>query len=392
MSRSERTASSLACDRAVLRVLLRVFRRFDKRDLPLFAGLSRRELARIEKASEQTSFRRGDLLMREGDRGDDMYVLLSGSAEVLRKDARGAEYVVGDVAPGDLVGELGAIERRRRTATVRASEPCRVMVVPGALLRSEPRLLINVARAMSERVRAQNDLSLLYARERSAMAELMIKSLVLLSAYAVLLSALPWVRATWPGTSTSYLSLPVIALFGFSSYRFIRATGWPLSRFGLGFKHSLGSLIEAALFTPLLAAALVGVKWLMVRIVPAWRGLPTIEHSDVWARIADPEIRWLLSIYAASALVQELIVRSALQASLEDFLSGRGRTVTPILVAALMFSINHLHMSFVFAVLAFLPGVFWGWLFHRQRHLAGVTLSHFAIGAFVFFVLGVRLQ
>jgi membrane protease YdiL (CAAX protease family) len=369
-----------------------VFRRPDKRDLPLFEGLSRRELARIERACSERSLRRGELLIREGDKGDEMYVLLSGSAEVLRKDARGTEYVVGDVSPGALLGEIATIEKRRRTATVRATEPSKVMVVPAALVRSEPRLLINVARAMSERVRAQSDLSLEYVRERSAMAELMIKSFVLLCAYAVLLSALPWVRATWPGTSTSYLSLPVIALFGYSSYRFIRATGWPLSRFGLGFKHSLGSVIEALLFTPLFAAALIAVKWLMVRIVPAWRGLPTIEHTDVVARLADPEIRWLLSIYAASALVQELIVRSALQASLEDFLSGRGRTVMPILVAALMFSVNHLHMSFVFALLAFLPGLFWGWLFQRKRHLAGVTLSHFAIGAFVFFVLGVRLQ
>jgi membrane protease YdiL (CAAX protease family) len=129
-----------------------------------------------------------------------------------------------------------------------------------------------------------------------------------------------------------------------------------------------------------------------VRIVPAWRGRPTIEHSDILVRLADPEVQLLLSIYAASALVQELIVRSALQSSLEDLLSGRGRTVAPIVVAALMFSVNHLHMSFVFALLAFLPGLFWGWLFHRKRHLAGVTLSHFAIGAFVFFVLGVRLQ
>jgi membrane protease YdiL (CAAX protease family) len=57
-----------------------------------------------------------------------------------------------------------------------------------------------------------------------------------------------------------------------------------------------------------------------------------------------------------------------------------------------MFSVNHLHMSFLFAALAFLPGIFWGILFNRQRHILGVTLSHFAIGAFVFFVLGVRLQ
>jgi CRP-like cAMP-binding protein len=373
-----------------------VFRRSEAplsaRDLPLLKGLSRRELQRVERAAQERSVRRGELLIREGDSDDVLYVLLSGSAEVVRRDARGAEYVVADVVAGEVVGELAAIEKRPRSATVRATEPCTLLVLPAELLRAEPRLLINLARVMSERFRAHSDLSLYYARERAAIGELMVKSLVLLCAYAVLLSALPWVRATWPGTSTSYLSLPVIALFGVSSYRFIRATGWPLSRFGLGFKHALGSVIEAALFTAPFAALLVAVKWVLVHIVPAWRGRPTIEHTDIAARLADPDIQLLLSIYAASALVQELIVRSALQASLEDLLAGRGRAVTPIFVAALMFSVNHLHMSFVFALLAFLPGLFWGWLFHRRRHLAGVTLSHFAIGAFAFFVLGVRLQ
>jgi membrane protease YdiL (CAAX protease family) len=35
--------------------------------------------------------------------------------------------------------------------------------------------------------------------------------------------------------------------------------------------------------------------------------------------------------------------------------------------------------------------VFWGWLFARRRNLAGPTLSHFVVGAFVFFVLGISL-
>lgn len=361
-------------------------------DLALVAGLSRRELAELDDVAAERRLSPGDLLVREGAQPEELYVLLSGSLEVLRCDRRGAEYVLGDIGPGGLVGELAVVEERPCSATVRATEPSRVLVLPAAAIRARPRLVTNIARAIAERLRAQSELSLEYMQERAAMGELLVKSMVLLCAYAVLLSATPWVRSTWPNVSTTVLSLPVIALFGAFSYRFIRATGWPLSRFGLGFKNALGSILEAAVLTPVFAVVLIGVKWLMVRVVPAYRGLPTIEHTDVLARLADPEIRWLLVMYGASALVQELIVRCALQASLEDFLAGRGRATTPILVAALMFSITHLHMSFLFAALAFLPGVFWGWLFHRRRHLVGVTLSHFAIGAFVFFVLGVRLH
>src|SRR5690606_36306278 len=125
-------------------------------------------------------------------------------------------------------------------------------------------------------------------------------------------------------------------------------TGWPLSRFGLGFKNALGSILEAAVLTPVFAVVLIGVKWLMVRVVPAYRGLPTIEHTDVLARLADPEIRWLLVMYGASALVQELIVRCALQASLEDCLAGRGRATSPLRVAAVTRSIPHLPRQVLF--------------------------------------------
>lgn len=362
------------------------------RDLPVFEGLSRRELAKIERASSERTLRSGEVLVREGAPANAMFVLLSGSVEVLRRDKRGTDYVVAEIGPGELIGEIAPIEGRPRSATVRALVPCKVLVLPEPLLRTQPNLLINVARAMSSRLRAHSDQSLDHARERAAMGELLVKTLVLLSAYAVLLSSLPWLRSIWPTLNTMYVSLPVIAAFGISSIRFLRSSGWPLSRFGLGFRNLFGSLLEAIVLTPPFALVLVGVKWIAVRVVPQWRGLPTFEHTAITERLADPEIRWLLVIYAASALVQELIVRSALQASLEDFLAGRGRTLAPILVAALMFSVNHLHMSFLFALLAFIPGVFWGWLFHRRRHIAGVTLSHFAIGAFVFFVLGVRLQ
>src|SRR5690606_11958101 len=202
-------------------------------DLALVAGLSRRELAELDDVAAERRLSPGDLLVREGAQPEELYVLLSGSLEVLRCDRRGAEYVLGDIGPGGLVGELAAVEERPCSATVRATEPSRVLVLPAAAIRARPRLVTNIARAIAERLRAQSELSLEYMQERAAMGELLVKSMVLLCAYAVLLSATPWVRSTWPNVSTTVLSLPVIALFGAFSYRFIRATGWPLSRFGL---------------------------------------------------------------------------------------------------------------------------------------------------------------
>jgi hypothetical protein len=53
--------------------------------------------------------------------------------------------------------------------------------------------------------------------------------------------------------------------------------------------------------------------------------------------------------------------------------------------------VNHLHLSFAFAAAAFVPGLFWGWLFTRHRNLVGPTLSHVVVGTYVFFVMGVPM-
>ena len=93
------------------------------RDLPIVHGLSKRELADVDRASRERQFRPGDVIVKEGTTGTELYALLSGSAEVVRRDRRGVEFVVADVGPGELVGEVAAIEKKPRTATVRATAP-----------------------------------------------------------------------------------------------------------------------------------------------------------------------------------------------------------------------------------------------------------------------------
>jgi CRP-like cAMP-binding protein len=359
--------------------------------IPLFHGLSAKELEAIAASSVRRDVDAGGDVVREGDPAAELFVLLDGHAEVLRRDAgRDAQHAIGAVSPGQVIGELALFDRAPRAATVRATEASTLLVVPFHALGAHPQFLMNLARGMSERLRDQGEASFEAAQQRAAMGELIVKVLVMLCGYAILLSALPQVREHLPG-STTWISLPVIGLFGIASWRFLRNSGKPLASFGLGFRHAFGSLVEAALITPPFLAVLDGVQWVLLRAVPALHGQKLIENLDVAATLADPTTRRLLVIYAISSAVQEMIVRCALQASLEDFLVGERRVATAIFTAGVMFSVNHLHMSFLFAALAFLPGLLWGWMFHRRRNLLGVTLSHVVVGGFVFFVLGVKL-
>jgi membrane protease YdiL (CAAX protease family) len=247
------------------------------------------------------------------------------------------------------------------------------------------KLALGLASQLALRVRSQLDASTRSEHERLVLGEFTVNVLILVSLYVLFQSALPLVRHYLPA-STSVISLPLIVLFGLASLRFMQTSGYPAAFFGLGLRHLFMSLVESIAFTVPFLALVTGLKALRVASGDGFDGV--IEYPDFIARLTDPDLRVWLGIYAASSVVQELIVRSVLQSTLIAFLPGRSGAIRAIVVCALLFSVSHLHISLVFALAAFVPGIFWGWLYHRRRHLIGPALSHVVVGVTVFFVLG----
>src|SRR3954470_5295364 len=78
--------------------------------------------------SAKKIFRKGDILIREGEQGDSAYVLETGLVEVLiQRD--GALIQIGTRGPGSIIGEMAMIDDKPRTATIRAIEDCTVMEI-----------------------------------------------------------------------------------------------------------------------------------------------------------------------------------------------------------------------------------------------------------------------
>ena len=79
----------------------------------------------------------GDLLVQQGEPGDDLYLLLDGVLGVEVDDERIAE-----MGPGTMLGERASLEGGVRTATLRALTPCRVAVIPSELVGTEERAVL----------------------------------------------------------------------------------------------------------------------------------------------------------------------------------------------------------------------------------------------------------
>ena len=93
-------------------------------EIPLFSALSKRDLGRIAKASNEITVDAGHVLVDQGDAGREAFVIVDGTASVRRNGRR-----VGELGPGDAIGELALLDHGPRTATVTAETPLTALVL-----------------------------------------------------------------------------------------------------------------------------------------------------------------------------------------------------------------------------------------------------------------------
>ena len=86
--------------------------------IPVFADLDDEEIGHIASLAAEVSVPEGKELVREGDYSYDVLAIEEGTARVERNGA-----YIDDVGPGDVVGEMGVLERSQRNATVIATSP-----------------------------------------------------------------------------------------------------------------------------------------------------------------------------------------------------------------------------------------------------------------------------
>jgi CRP/FNR family transcriptional regulator, cyclic AMP receptor protein len=126
----------------------------------LFADLDEASLERIESATAVRELRRGDVLFREGDEPDQLYVVDSGRIAIANRSPDGRESVMALMERGDLFGEMGLLDGLGRSAEARALEPSVVLAIPYEPVRTvyeeQPQLLWAVVALLAGRLRSMD--------------------------------------------------------------------------------------------------------------------------------------------------------------------------------------------------------------------------------------------
>lgn len=136
------------------------------RDVRLFREFTAPDLAALAASLRARSLRRGQVLFREGDPGEEMFLVRDGVVVVSKAVTGRVEQVLARVLPGDFFGEMSLFDRSPRSATVQAETDAALLALDRAALRALTRDSPRAAAAFFEalvqvfieRLRASGDL------------------------------------------------------------------------------------------------------------------------------------------------------------------------------------------------------------------------------------------
>jgi len=121
--------------------------------VPLFSGLSAKQLRRVAGLAEEVRYMEGAAVVKEGEDGDSFFVIVEGEAKVVRKDGR----VLNRLLPGDFFGEISLLDGGKRTASVVSETPMRMLMLDrrsfARMLKEEPGIASKMLRELATRLR-----------------------------------------------------------------------------------------------------------------------------------------------------------------------------------------------------------------------------------------------
>lgn len=142
------------------------------RKIPFLATLPAEDLVTVSASMQRQVIEAGAVLMREGDLGDCLYLVLSGELEIIKAYATPDARSLGLRGPGQVVGEMSLINPdHRRTATVCARVPTAVAAVAratvDAILRKHPQLALQAMRTLSQRLQEADEATIRDLQEKN---------------------------------------------------------------------------------------------------------------------------------------------------------------------------------------------------------------------------------
>jgi CRP/FNR family transcriptional regulator, cyclic AMP receptor protein len=145
------------------------------RETEIFRNLNEAQIARLLQISRKTTFPEGEVIMREGEEGDTMYIILDGAVEVAKSlvmdggddqgDEKNKVFTRLDASVHAVFGEMALLETMKRTATIKTVTKCTFYEMKKdsfwGMVEADHelgyRIFLNLARILSARLRKADE-------------------------------------------------------------------------------------------------------------------------------------------------------------------------------------------------------------------------------------------
>jgi CRP-like cAMP-binding protein len=130
--------------------------------IELFAELPKTDLARLASTTVVRNFKKGDVIVREGEIGVAFYLISKGGVEVVKGLGTSQEQLLATLSAGNFFGEMALFDNQVRSASVRAANDCECLVLTkwdfnAELTGNGCRIAIALLAALARRIRAMQE-------------------------------------------------------------------------------------------------------------------------------------------------------------------------------------------------------------------------------------------
>jgi CRP-like cAMP-binding protein len=342
------------------------------------------ELGLLLDRMERVTYGPGERILREGDRGDTFYVIDAGRVAVISEKDGGLK--IGALEEGDFFGELALLTGKPRTATVRAETSTAVFRLAKVdfeeITQRYPAINGTLLNKLYERIKSayaqlelKNEQLQELNRIRTQLASIFTSVVLLITFYTFVLGFLHTgvvSRHAYAPLIREYASRAIEIITLVIVVRMIRNSHLPIRSFGVTLAGWRRSALESLAVSGVVIAALALAKMAINQHRPGlFRETRVVDFGY---------FGWSYVTYLLVAPLQEFITRGTVQSTLQRLFVGYGSGFLAVVVTSFLFGSLHVYSSIGLAVSALLTSWLWGWMYHRQQNLVGVSLSHFLIG------------
>jgi len=129
--------------------------------IEMFEGLTVSELAAVGSVTEEVLFQPNEVVIKRGEMGETMYLMISGEVSVHIGDESGNEIEVDRIKAGDYFGEMALFEDVPRSATIRTETESRLLVLHkqefNEIVREYPQIALTICKVLSSRIRTLHE-------------------------------------------------------------------------------------------------------------------------------------------------------------------------------------------------------------------------------------------